>query len=274
MVSLVPRRMQLLEFHDEGEIARHFSFALESPRPGDQAVMPGQFFMLTVPGVGEVPFTYLSPPDWQGRFSALIRAEGAVSSALFELKPGARLGYRGPFGTGWPELWSARRVLAVAGGSGLAAMAGLIEALLRGGRQDALTLVYGARSRVHQVLPREREQWRGSLELVETLERAEDGRPGCTPLEPLPALFASLAPEAVLCCGPEPMMRNVAELCLAHNVPVTGIWLSMERRLECGMGRCGHCYVGRSSACQEGPVYRYDRYLDLLAEDEEVHRPC
>ncbi|GAB3372879.1 FAD/NAD(P)-binding protein [Azotobacter armeniacus] len=265
MVSLVPRPMQLLEFHDEGEEARHFSFALNSPRPGDQAVMPGQFFMLSVPGVGEVPFSYVRPPDWQGRLSALIRNEGAVSSALFRLAPGARLGYRGPFGTGWPELSGARRVLAVAGGSGLAALAGLIEALIRGGRQDALTLVYGARSPNHQVLARERAQWRGNLQLIETLERREDGRVGCNPLEPLQTLLASQIPETMLCCGPESMMQGIAELCLAHGMPETGIWLSIERRLECGMGRCGHCYVGRSSACLEGPVYRYDRYLDLLA---------
>ncbi len=267
MVSLVPRRLQLLDFHDEGEMARHFSFALESPRPGDQAVMPGQFFMLTVPDVGEMPFTYVRPPDWRGRFSALIRHEGPVSRALFGLEAGAWLGYRGPFGNGWPELWGARRVLAVAGGSGLAAMAGLIEALLQAGRQDVLTLVYGARSRSHQVLSEGRELWRGSLELIETLEREEDGRPGRMLLEPLPALFARLNPEIVLCCGPEAMMQSVAELALAHHVPATGIWLSMERRLDCGMGRCGHCHVGRRAACQEGPVYRYDRYLDLLAEE-------
>lgn len=266
MVSLVPRPMQLLEFHDEGEVARHFSFSLSSPRPGDQGVMPGQFFMLTVPGVGEVPFSYVRPPDWQGRFSALIRNEGAVSSALFGLAPGARLGYRGPFGIGWPDLSGARRVLAVAGGSGLAALAGLIEALIRSGRPDALTLVYGARSPNHQVLAQELAHWRGSLELIETFERTADGRVGCNLLEPLRTLLANQLPEAVLCCGPEPMMQGIAELCLAHGMPATGIWLSIERRLDCGMGRCGRCHVGRSSACLEGPVYRYDRYLDLLAE--------
>lgn len=274
MVSLVPRPMQLLEFHDEGEGCRQFSFALQSPRPGDQAVMPGQFFMLTVPGVGEAPFSYVRPPDWQGRFSALIRKEGAMSPALFGLEPGARLGYRGAFGIGWPDLSGVRRVLVVAGGSGLAALAGLIEALIRGGRQDALTLVYGARSPGHQVLARERAQWRGALELIEILERREDGRVGGSPLEPLQAQLAAQLPEAVLCCGPEPMMQSAAELCLAHGMPPTAIWLSIERRLECGMGRCGRCHVGRSSACQEGPVYRYDRYLDRLAEEQDARRPC
>jgi len=265
MVSLVPRSLQLLAFHDDGEVARHFSFALDSPRPGDQAVMPGQFFMLTVPDVGEAPFTYVRPPDWRGGFSALVRREGAVSSALFDLQPGAQLGYRGPYGIGWPDLSSIRRVLLVAGGSGLAAMVGLIEALLRGGHEGGLTLLYGARSPGHQVLPLERESWRGRLELVETLDTTADGQPGCNPLQPLPGLLARLAPEAVLCCGPEPMMQGVAEVCLRHGMPPMSIWLSMERRLECGMGRCGHCHVGRSTACQEGPVYRYDHYLDLLA---------
>jgi ferredoxin len=70
------------------------------------------------------------------------------------------------------------------------------------------------------------------------------------------------------------MMQSAAELCLAHGMPPTGIWLSIERRLECGMGRCGRCHVGLSSTCQEGPVYRYDRYLDRLAEEKEARRPC
>ncbi|MFC0710623.1 FAD/NAD(P)-binding protein [Azorhizophilus paspali] len=274
MVSLVPRSVQLLEFHDEGEGIRHFSFALQSLRSGDQAVMPGQFFMLTVPGAGEAPFSYVRPPDWQGRFSALIRREGTVSAALFAQEPGSRLGYRGAFGTGWPELSGARRVLVVAGGSGLAALAGLIEALLRAGHQAALTLVYGARSPGHQVLSRERARWREALELIETLERREDGRVGCNPLEPLRSRLASQVPDAVLCCGPEPLMRSVAELCLAHGVPPTGIWLSIGRRLDCGMGHCGRCHVGRGSVCQEGPVYRYDRYLDRIAEEQDARRPC
>ena len=269
MIDLTPRSMRLLACYDDGEAARHFSFAVE-PLAGEPAAQPGQFFMLAVPGVGEAAFTYVSPPDAEGRFSALIRQTGTLTAALFALAPGAVLGYRGPFGHGWPRPAPVERLLLVAGGCGLAPLAGVIDSAA-----GALQLIYAARSRAYQVLARERARWRQRLTLIETLDHGDDGRPQGNPLDALEqALSRGEAPAQVLCCGPEALMLAVARRCVDRGLPARRIWLSLERRMHCGVGLCGHCYIGSSYACVDGPTYRYDEYLRLLAASGQVAAGC
>ncbi|AGA88378.1 FAD/NAD(P)-binding protein [Stutzerimonas stutzeri] len=269
MIDLTPRPMRLLECYDDGEAARHFSFAVE-PLADEPVVQPGQFFMLAVPGVGEAAFTYVSPPDAEGRFSALIRQTGTLTAALFELEPGAVLGYRGPFGRGWSLPEPGERLLLVAGGCGLAPLAGLIDAAA-----GEVQLIYAARNRAYQVLAQERARWRGKLTLVETLDQGDDGRPQGNPLGALEqALTSGAAPSRVFCCGPEPLMLAVARRSIDHGLPASRVWLSLERRMHCGVGLCGHCYIGSSYACIDGPTYRYDEYLHLLAASGQAAATC
>lgn len=265
MIDLTPRPLRLLEAYADGEAARHFTFAFE-PRRDEPRGRPGQFFMLALPGVGEAAFTYVSTPDANGRFSALIRRTGSLTAALFALEAGAVLGYRGPFGRPWPELPATGRVLAVAGGCGLAPLAGLLEQA-----PERLELIYAARSRAHQVLGRERERWRARLRLIETLDQGEAGLPGGNPLTVVRQwLGEGEAPALVLSCGPEALMLAVARCCLDAGMAADRVWLSLERRMHCGVGLCGHCYIGASYACLDGPTYRYDDYLQLLAASGQV----
>lgn len=269
MIDLTPRPMRLLDCYDDGEAARHFAFAIE-PLADEPVVQPGQFFMLAVPGVGEAAFTYVSPPDADGRFSVLIRQTGTLTAALFALAPGAVLGYRGPFGRGWPAVEPGERLLLVAGGCGLAPLAGLIDST-----DGELQLIYAARNRAYQVLARERARWRGRLRLVETLDQGNDGLPQGSPLEALAwALNEAEVPTKVLCCGPEPLMLAVARRCIDQGLAASRIWLSLERRMHCGVGLCGHCYIGSSYACVDGPTYRYDEYLRLLAASGQAAATC
>ena len=269
MIDLTPRPMRLLDCYDDGEAARHFAFAIE-PLADEPVVQPGQFFMLAVPGVGEAAFTYVSPPDADGRFSALIRQTGTLTAALFALAPGAVLGYRGPFGRGWPAVEPGERLLLVAGGCGLAPLAGLIDST-----DGELQLIYAARNRAYQVLARERACWCGRLRLVETLDQGNDGLPQGSPLEALAwALNEAEVPTKVLCCGPEPLMLAVARRCIDQGLAASRIWLSLERRMHCGVGLCGHCYIGSSYACVDGPTYRYDEYLRLLAASGQAAATC
>lgn len=265
MIDATPRRLWLEQHYADGEDARHFTFRLDAPHAGDGAVRPGQFFMLCVPGVGEAPFTYVRPPDPDGRFSALVRRMGRVTDALFACAPGALLGYRGPFGHGWPhDLPAGGRVLAVAGGCGLAPLASMIEDACAPDAPWRLTLLYGARHAAAQVLGRERARWRKLLPLFESFDQPPPGqRPG-TPLDQLDRVFAAGGVDALLCCGPEPLMLASARECLRRGLPAERIWLSLERRMHCADGLCGHCYLGASYVCRDGPTYRYDHYLRLL----------
>ncbi|MCQ4347157.1 FAD-binding oxidoreductase [Pseudomonas stutzeri] len=264
MLELTPRPLRLLDSYADGRDARHFRLRIAQPLASDRAALPGQFFMLGVPGLGEAPFTYVSAPDAAGEFDALIRRSGRLTARLFELPDGALLGYRGPFGLGWPEPEALREVLAVAGGCGLAPLAGWIEtARLR--PESGVRVLYGARSAEHQVLGRERARWRAALPLVETLDEGGPGGLRGSPLGQLDRLCAEALPQAVLCCGPEAFMLAIAKACVRRGVAAERIWLSVERRMHCAVGLCGHCYVADSYACVDGPTYRYDRYRALLA---------
>lgn len=264
MIDATPCRLHLVEHYADGEDARHFTFRIEAPKAADRAVIPGQFFMLALPGYGEAPFTYVSRPDCNGRFTALVRRMGSLTSALFELANGAVLGYRGPFGKGWPLFFSAQRVIAVAGGCGLAPLAGVIQEATSNRLPLQLSVLYGARHSAAQVLSRERAQWRQALPFIETFDQATSGQRQGTLLDHLDEVFAAQAPEVLLCCGPEPLMLATAEQCLQRGITADKIWLSLERRMHCADGLCGHCYVGASYVCKDGPTYRYDQYQRLL----------
>jgi anaerobic sulfite reductase subunit B len=266
MNDSTPRRLLLQGQYADGEDARHFSFRIELPWASDLATIPGQFFMLALPGYGEAPFTYVSPPDRSGRFTALIRRVGRLTDALFAKTDDSVLGYRGPFGKGWPLIFSAKRVLAVAGGCGLAPLAGLIQEAVSHCLPMQLSVIYGARHAGAQVLCRERAAWRQRLALIETLDEAPAGMRQGSPLQHFDELFAATPPEAVLCCGPEPLMLATAEACLQRGLSADTVWLSLERRTHCADGLCGHCYLGPSYVCRDGPTYRYDRFLQLQSQ--------
>lgn len=262
MSKLTPQKLHLLGYYEDGEDSRHFCFRIERPRVSDLTVIPGQFFMLALPGYGEAPFSYVSLPDQNGRFSALIHRSGTLTGALFALGVGAVLGYRGPFGKGWPLFFSAHRVLAVASGCGLAPLAGVLDEATSQRLPLQLSVLYGARNSSSQVLGRERARWKLQMRFIETFEEALAGQRQGTPLECFDELFALARPDTVLCCGPEPLILATAEACLERGIPPNRIWLALERRMLCGDGQGGH---GDAAASQDGPIYRYDRYQKLLA---------
>jgi len=263
---LTPRAVRLVSAYDDGEDARHFTFEPVKPVPAIPAE-PGQFFMLTLPGKGEAPFTYTSVPDADGRFSAVVRRVGLLTRELFELKAGAVLGCRGPYGHGWPtEEIRGQRVLVISGGCGLAPLAGAISHFAKDG--TPIAVIYGARTPASQVLARERASWTNRVPLFETFDTPAPGETRIgTPLIAIEDAVSALGgePAAVLTCGPEAMMNPVAEAMVKRGVPAGRIWLSLERRMHCGVGLCGHCYVAHSYACKQGPTYRWDE-LQMLRE--------
>jgi len=261
--SLTPLAATLVDRYDDGQDARHFSFELAEPT-AMAAPSPGQFFMLTVPGEGEAAFTYVKLPDARGRFDALVRRVGTLTSALFELSAGAVVGIRGPLGRGLPAI-DAGRVLIVAGGCGLAPLSPAVERLRHtAGVQTAV--LYGARDHASQVLARERASWRGALPLIEVFDH-EPSAPRLTPVDALDQAFRALSgpPDHALICGPDVMMHATAQALVARGLAQERLWLSVERRMHCGVGVCGHCYLGSGYACVQGPTYRYDELLRELA---------
>ncbi len=259
MQGMTPRIVRLLAASVEGADFRHCVLQIAQPLAVDAEVQPGQFFMLAVPGQGEAAFTYLSRPDADGRFEALIRRVGSLTAAVFASEPGAVFGYRGPCGQGWPLLYGHCDVLLVAGGCGLAPLASLIGETLASRPEVQLRLLYASRDAAHQILTAQRQAWSTRMPVHCSLDAA-----GEHPRTHLRRLCRERRPDTLLCCGPEAFMLAMAETGVEEGVPAEQIWLSAERRMHCGVGLCGHCHVGDTLACTDGPSYRYDRYRALL----------
>ncbi len=241
---------------------------LNGAAPG--AFAPGQFNMLYVFGVGEIPISISGDPAQWPRLQHTTRVVGTVTRAMRRLRKGDTLGVRGPFGSHWPvDQCAGRDVVMVTGGIGLAPLRPALHALLAARqRVRRLVLLYGARTPEDILYRRELERWRSQfdLEVHVTVDRATGkwrGNVGVVttlipraPFEPANAV--------AMICGPEIMMRFTALELQKRGVACENIYVSMERNMKCAVGFCGHCQFGPAFICKDGPVFRYDRVKDWL----------
>lgn len=234
----------------------------------------GQFNMLYLYGTGEVPISISGDPADHKRLVHTIRAVGNVTNNMSRLKPGDIIGVRGPFGTGWPiDKANGSDLVIVAGGIGLAPLRPVIYRALAN-RQDfgRVILLYGSRTPEDLLYRREIEKWRARLdvEVLVTVDRAVSTWKGNV------GVVTKLIPKAgfdpmhtvAMICGPEIMMRFTAAELMAKGVSKDRIYISMERNMRCGIGLCGHCQMGPTFICKDGPVYRYDYMKDMLTRRE------
>ncbi len=225
---------------------------------------PGQFNMLYVLGVGEIPISICGDPSRPDTLVHTTRAVGVVTRAMRRLKPGDVLGVRGPFGSAWPiEEAAGNDVVIVAGGIGLAPLrTALYNMLHERQRYGKIVLLYGTRSPNDILYRREVEKWRShfDLEVYVTVDRASDrwrGNVGVVTSLISRAPFDPLSTVAFI-CGPEVMMRFAVLELQKRGVDAQNVYLSMERNMKCAVGICGHCQFGPWFVCKDGPVYRYD----------------
>ncbi len=231
---------------------------------GQYTFQPGQFNMLYVFGVGEVPISISGDPTKPLPLIHTTRAVGTVTKAMHKLKTGDLVGVRGPFGAPWPvEEAKGLDVVIVAGGIGLAPLRPALYYVLHNRQQyGKVVLLYGARTPNDILFRKELEAWRArfDLEVHVTVDRAAAGWMGNV------GVVTNLIPKATfdpvntisMVCGPEIMMRFTAIALQKRGVGIENIYLTMERNMKCGIGFCGHCQFGPTFVCKDGPVYRYD----------------
>jgi NAD(P)H-flavin reductase len=250
------------------ETADTWTLELEPVQGDPLAIAPGQFTMLYAFGIGEVPISVSS--NTGAPLVHTVRAVGAVTEAICAATDGAVLGVRGPLGNAWP-LGSGGDAVVVAGGIGLAPLRGVVyELLRRRGEFGEAAVLYGGRTPADLLYPAELERWRESLQVDVTVDAAEPGWEGKVGFVAKLVGSARFDPAATTAfvCGPEIMMRTSAEALLARGVAPERIWVSMERNMQCGVGLCGHCQLGPTLICRDGPVYRWDEVERLMAVRE------
>ena len=250
----------------------HDTFTVELRPEGGGACrpwLPGQFNMLYVFGVGEIPISISGDPA-SPVLVHTTRSVGRVTKAMARLKAGDVIGVRGPYGVPWPlEAARGRDVVVVAGGIGLAPLRGALYSLLAE-RDDYgnLVLLYGTRTPQDILYRHELERWRArfDVEIHVTVDRGSSawhGNVGVVTTLIHKAPFASRNAVAMI-CGPEVMIRFTAMELQRRGVPPPQIHVSMERNMKCGVGFCGHCQFGPHFVCRDGPVFPYDRIEELV----------
>ena len=231
---------------------------------------PGQFVEVSVLGVGEAPISISSSPSRSSEsFELCVRRTGDLTSVLHKLTPGDQIGIRGPFGRGFPikSFWG-KDLLFAPGGLGLAPLRSLINQVLdERGRFGRVIILYGARNPSELLFTDELAEWetREDVELHLTVDHPEESWKGNVGV--ITTLFPGIQVYArntvAVTVGPPVMYRFVLLELLGKGIAEGNIWLSLERRMKCGVGKCGHCQLNHIYTCQEGPVFSYTQIKHL-----------
>jgi anaerobic sulfite reductase subunit B len=276
MTVAVPRRYRVAKTRSETHDT--VTVTLDAVDAAVPAPAPGQFTMLTVFGVGEVPISVsgagearIEADHGDGTLVQTLRAVGAVTKGLHDAEPGAVVGVRGPFGIGW-DLAAARGhdVVIIAGGLGLAPLRPVLRAVLaRRELYGQVSVLVGARTPADILYVDELEQI-SDAHVAVTVDQPDDGWHGKVGLVTTLLAGAAFDPEEAVAyvCGPDLMMRFTADALVRKGIAAERIQVSLERNMHCGVGLCGHCQLGPLIICRDGPVVTYDQVAPLLTVRE------
>jgi NAD(P)H-flavin reductase len=264
----LPTFVRILNIRSLTPLEKVFTLSLPNGKPLGHR--PGQFVEVSMLGVGEAPISVSSSPSRsEESFELCVRNVGDVTGALHQLKVGDQIGVRGPFGRGFPyEKFRGKDVLFAPGGLGLAPLRSLINQVLdERALYGRVILLYGAKTPGELLFKDELKTWgeRRDLELLVTVDRGDESWTGNTGV--ITTLFRNISVyprnTVAITCGPPVMYRFVLMELFGKGIPEGNIYLSLERRMKCGVGKCGHCQINNVYACQSGPVFSYKEIKGL-----------
>jgi NAD(P)H-flavin reductase len=250
----VPKNSRILRITQETQDIR--TFHLENVIGSHS---PGQFVEVTAWGVGEAPISISSA---QGELILTVKNIGSVTNAMFGLREGDTIGVRGPYGRGWPvDKLKGRNVILVCGGVGLPPLRPIVYHQLSQNPGTITTLCYGARTPEDMVYRSELEEWsRKGISVNTTVDTCGIGWRGNVGVVTCIMERAVQKDENAICmmCGPPVMMNFASKLMFEKGFGPDQIYVSLERMMKCGVGKCGHCMAGGKYVCKDGPVFRLD----------------
>ncbi len=271
----VPYMMRIEKITDEAPDIR--TFRLKFMNSDDEKKFnfkAGQFGEYSVFGEGESTFCIASSPTREGYIECTFREVGRVTSALASREEGDVIGFRGPYGNTFPiDEWKGKNLIFIAGGIALPPLRCVIwNALdLRENFKD-VSIVYGARTENDLVYKDELKEWeeRPDVNLTVTVDPGGETPDWKGKVGFVPSIVEEIAPNAentiAIVCGPPIMIKYTMPVLEKLGFPVENIYTTLENRMKCGIGKCGHCMVGSNYVCKDGPVYRYDELLALPME--------
>ena len=271
MNPYLPKEAVIIERVQESHTI--FTLRLEFTDPVIQeqySFQPGQFNMVYLYGVGEVPISIVSDPERETLYDHTIRVVGRVTRGLAELKQGDRVGIRGPFGRGWPlKEAEGRDIMIVTGGLGCAPVVAVIGYVLRRReRYGRLVIMQGVKHADDLLWQQRYEQW-AKMPNTEVIVAADKGGKSWPwSIGRVTDLFdrVHIEPQRsiAMMCGPEGMMAAAVNELSVRGMPERAMYLSMERNMQCAVGHCGHCQYGGKFVCKDGPVFSFEEIKPLF----------
>ena len=249
------------------EVIKHteieYTFRMEFK--GD--VKPGQFFEVSLPKFGEAPISVSGIGN--GTVDLTIRRVGKVTDEIFNNYVGDKLFLRGPYGNGFElENYKGKELIVVAGGTGLSPVRGVVDYFSKNVKDaEGFTLIAGFKSPNDVLFKDDIKMWKNNMNLILTVDNAEEGYEGNVGMvtKYIPELLIKdINNAAVIVVGPPIMMKFTVGEFLKRGIPENNIWISQERKMCCGIGKCGHCKIDDTYICLDGPVFNYSKGKSLI----------
>lgn len=264
----IVKQAKILSTKKMTELEKYFEISLPNEESLDHD--PGQFVMVSIPGVGDAPISISSSPTKRRSFELVVRKAGRLTGALHRLKTGDTVGIRGPFGQGFPiQILEGNDLLFVAGGLGIVPLRSLINFVIHNRRDfGKVNILLGCKTPKDMLFGNEVKDWEKRLDVNFscTVDKSDPDWKGNV------GLITSLIPGVDLnpnrtfavVVGPPIMYKFVLKELLKKDIPERQIILSLERHMKCGVGKCGHCQIENHYCCQDGPVFSYDKIKDNI----------
>ncbi|GAB6098281.1 anaerobic sulfite reductase subunit AsrB [Halanaerocella petrolearia] len=259
----LPEHAEIIDIRSESQVDYTYRLAI------DLDVQNGQFVEVSIPKVGECP---ISVSDFGDDYIDLtIRHVGKVTNQIGDLEVGDELGIRGPYGNGFPlDKYQDKDLVISAGGTGLAPVKSIINHFYRNPEQvDSLTLLLGFKSPDDILFSDEIEKWKAAdhIDVILTVDEGDEdwtGNEGLITGFVEEVDFTDLDNMEVVVVGPPIMMKFTTQEFMKHDITQEQIWVSFERKMSCGIGKCGHCKMDDTYICVEGPVFNYTKAQNLI----------
>jgi len=259
-----PLKSELIKVIDESPLIKTFVLKPEE----EFSFATGQFIEVTVDGMGEAPFTPSSSPLQTDQLEITVMKTGYVTDHMHNMQPGEKMGIRGPFGRGYPlEQFYDKEVLILGGGCGFAPIRSLLYNLIAiSDKLRKVTLCYGSKTPEDCIYKPYIQELRDTpkFEVLRSVDQADGNwseRVGVVTVL-LDDVNMDIKNSVAVVCGPPIMMKFGTIKLLEMGYPETDIYLSMEKNMSCGLGKCGHCMMGKYLVCKDGPVFTYNEIKD------------
>lgn len=264
----LPQQVKITKIEEQSPTVKLFRLALLddaefSKNENGIVFIPGQFVLVGQIGYGEAPFGPASSPYENKYVEILVRKTGTVTNYLHSLKIGDNITLRGPIGNGFPlDFMEGKDIVMATGGCGMPPIASLIEYVIKNKEKFGRTyLLYGAKSPEELLMKDKMEKWNNDgIKVMQTIDKPAIGWTGYVGFVPelVKEIEIDEANAVATMCGPGPMMDAIEKVLRPLGVSDRRIFVSMERKMQCGIGKCQHCTCGKKYVCLDGPVFNYD----------------